>query len=358
MNRFKPLNFLFIILFSVELISCHTAVQNHPAPVVVNRYFYYWQEDTWRLKYNDTAYFRMQKHGANALYLKILDIDWNPVNHAYPVSITRGGYGRYDSPWELTNGTDRVIRDVVPVIFITNKTMLNLTTDELDTLAQKILRKCRVVTYSELQIDCDWTEKSKDMYFAFLKSMKKALNGKKLSATVRLYQYKYRDKTGVPPVDKGMLMVYNVRNVKDYNTYNSIFDEDEAEKYIDGVAKYPIRLDIALPAFSWAVIYRDKQFYCMMRDIKPILKDTCRFLEKKSPGYLVKTDHMYNDTYLRVGDEIKIEAVTNDMMVDAAKLARQCVNSDTVNVSLFEIDEVVNNKVPDETIEAVYNSLR
>jgi len=209
-----------------------------------------------------------------------------------------------------------------------------------------------------MQIDCDWTEQSKDMYFDFLKTLKKQLGNAKLSATIRLYQYKYRTKTGVPPVDKGMLMIYNVSNVKEYSTNNSIFDKDEAEKYMDGVAKYPLPLDFALPAFAWAVVYHDNKFSCMMRDIKPITSDTCSFLEKEWPVYKVKDDYVYGKVYLRKGDQIKIEHVSDDMLIDAAKLARKCSNTDTLNVAIFELDEVMKNKFSHETIEAAFNSLR
>jgi len=236
--------------------------------------------------------------------------------------------------------------------------MLNITTDELETFIARIITKCSVVNYKEMQIDCDWTEQSKNMYFDFLKILKKKLGAaKKLSATIRLYQYKYRDKAGVPPVDKGMLMMYNMGNVKDFNTVNSIFDNSTAEKYIDGVAAYPLPLDFALPAFSWAVVYHNDKFSCMMRDIKPIMDDTCKFLEKNYPMYKVTSDYVYNTVYLRRGDAVKIESINNDMLIDAAKLARKCANTDTINVAIFELDEVIRNKFSNETIEAAYNSL-
>jgi len=153
-------------------------------------------------------------------------------------------------------------------------------------------------------------------------------------------------------------MIYNVSNVKEYSTANSIFDKSEAQKYIEGVAKYPLPLDFALPAFAWAVVYHDDKFSYMMRDIKPITGDTCTFLEKQWPVYKVKYDYVYGKVYLRRGDQIKIESITPDMLMDAAKLAKECANSDTINVSVFELDEVMKNKYSHETLEAAYNTLR
>jgi hypothetical protein len=345
MCKGKKGRYLLFLAVLVAFYSCKPR-----KPVVVNRAFYYWQHN-FNIYWQDSSHAYLAKRKATELYIKVLDVDWNEVNHAYPSSVTQ--FNSY------LNG-DSVINRIVQVVFITNKTMQKISHDELYDLSHKIVAKCKSndLALNELQIDCDWTEQTKDNYFALLRDLKKEIGKATLSATIRLYQYKYRDKTGVPPVDYGMLMMYNMQNVKNYNTGNSIFDKDEAEKYIEGVKKYPIPLGFALPAFSWAVVYRDKKFYCMMRNIEPVLSDTCTFLDNKYPMYTVKDDYMYDDIFLRIGDEIKIESTDKQMLLDAADLARECENTDTVNVALFELKSAMKSKISANVIEEAYNRMR
>ena len=65
------------------------------------------------------------------------------------------------------------------------------------------------ISCQEIQIDCDWTKSTKDKYFYLLKKIKE-LSKKEISCTLRLYPYKYPEIMGVPPVDKAMLMCYNL----------------------------------------------------------------------------------------------------------------------------------------------------
>jgi len=345
MWRVCKANYLWFIIAVVAFASCKPR-----KPHVVKHAFYYWQNYC-DLHPPDSAYTYLSKLRPCNVYVKALDVDWNDVNHAYPSSITRFS-------WYI--GIDSVINRTALVVFITNKTMQKLTSDEIPDLAHKIVKKCESedAPMEELQVDCDWTEQTRDTYFTFLKDVKKELGKRTLSATIRLYQYKYRDKTGVPPVDHGMLMMYNMQNVKNYNGGNSIFDKSEAEQYISGVKKYPIPLNFALPLFSWAVVYRDQKFYCMMRDIEPILSDTCTFLTGKYPMYRVKDDYMYGDIFLRTGDEIKIENTSEQMLLDAADLAKECENTDTVTVALFELHSAMKSKIPYHVIEEAYNRMR
>ncbi|MBK7469002.1 MAG: hypothetical protein IPJ43_20660 [Saprospiraceae bacterium] len=52
----------------------------------------------------------------------------------------------------------------------------------------------------------------------------KSISDKEISATLRLYPYKYTDNMGVPPVDKVMLMCYNLLNPLENLKQNSILD--------------------------------------------------------------------------------------------------------------------------------------
>src|SRR3954466_1404652 len=52
-------------------------------------------------------------------------------------------------------------------------------------------------TVRELQLDCDWTDSTREGFFAFLRALKTEAHVP-LSSTIRLHQVKYRERTGVP----------------------------------------------------------------------------------------------------------------------------------------------------------------
>ncbi|HMC85958.1 MAG TPA: hypothetical protein VKI61_10545 [Chitinophagaceae bacterium] len=86
-----------------------------------------------------------------------------------------------------------------------------MSNDWCDSLAHKIRNKIIYFTnrleqvnpgvnnkIDEIQIDCDRTNQNHEKYFQFLKIFKQLYPDKIISATIRLYPYKYFDKTGIP----------------------------------------------------------------------------------------------------------------------------------------------------------------
>ena len=66
----------------------------------------------------------------------------------------------------------------------------------------------------EIQLDCDWNSSTQKKYFNLIEEMKLYPTWENIvwSATIRLHQLKYPKQTGVPPVNKGVLMFYNMGN--------------------------------------------------------------------------------------------------------------------------------------------------
>ena len=213
----------------------------------------------------------------------------------------------------------------------------------------------------EIQFDCDWTEKTADNYFKLLNDVKELLKPQdiRISATIRLHQFKYPSKTGVPPVNRGMLMLYNISNPTQYGNINSIFDFNKAKEYFTSGKSYSLPLDIALPAWSWCLVYRNHEFYQIEngldeRDLKEL-----SFL-KPAPNhfYQVTADTVYRDLFLRPGDEIKAEGIDEKTLLQVAELAKKAVNTDEFTVSLFELSEKEIKNYSDEIIDKVYTSFK
>jgi hypothetical protein len=316
----------------------------------------------------------LKEHRIEKLYVHLLDVDWSPTQGAIPVTqnelqLTHNAFKWYDS----------FPKQLVPVIFITNKTFELIDSAAIHILAQRLVRRCLpaydstdrsyeernfirnnggTIAPKEIQFDCDWTIKTKSKYFHFLNEIKKLLpDSVLLSATIRLHQYKYPSKTGVPPVDRGMLMVYNISDPKQYAQSNSIFDQKKAAAYFTSNQQYPFPLDIVLPAWSWCIVYRDQQFYQVENElIENDLKSASFLKPTGNHRYMVTQDTVYHDLFLRIGDEIKAENVDVTQLKAATQLSRKAVNTGAFTVSLFELSQKEFQQYNDEAIDEVYTS--
>ena len=204
-------------------------------------------------------------------------------------------------------------------------------------------------------MDCDWTPSTRDNYFYLLKKLK-ALSGKTLSATLRLYPYKYPDKMGVLPVDKAMLMCYNLNNPLSKKTENSILEYEVLESYLKDVKKYPIHVDIALPVFNWVVLYKNNTYSGIIYPaLTARLKESLKLIEDN--WFVVEKDIVIyeNNLLLKAGDKLKIEEVSETILKKSiASIQKYVELSDTTTVTLFHLDEHHLKQYSNETIHSFY----
>jgi hypothetical protein len=337
----------------------------------ITRSYYFWRNGSTTTEEQQF----LKQHEIRKIYARLLDVDWDDIMGAVPIA----GNQIEQISFSLKQH-DSFEVNLVPVVFITNKTFERIDSSDIPLLAQRIIRRCLPsydsidqayernnylnqyggpISPRELQFDCDWTVKTATRYFQFLREIKKRIRTDAIliSATIRLHQYRYPQKTGVPPVDRGMLMVYNLSDPKQYGTQNSIFEKRTAEPYFSGKEKYPLPLDMALPAWSWCIVYRNQKFYQIENGLdEPDLK-SLSFLQRRSNGlYRVTSDTVYRGLFLRPGDEIKAEGIDETTLSAAAQLARKAVNSDSFSISLFELSENEIKNYNRETIRKVYSA--
>jgi hypothetical protein len=186
-------------------------------------------------------------------------------------------------------------------------------------------------------LDCDWSAKTKDRFFRLTRIMNDSLDVP-LTVTVRLHQYAQPAKTGVPPADRGMLMPYNVGQITAPGDGNSIFDLAVAEPYFTGTKPYPLPLDIGLPAFSWGVQFRNGAFVGVLQDQQVQDALSLGLLTGETNGTLqVAQENNEHMPQLHLGDVVRVERMTPEVIAQVAELARTAVNSDTLAVAYFEL---------------------
>ena len=133
-----------------------------------------------------------------------------------------------------------------------------------------------------------------------------------LSATIRLHQVKYREETGVPPVDYGVLMYYNMGRITATGA-NSIYDRSTALRYLGKLRAYPLPLDIALPMFAWGVHSAEGQVLNLVGGLTHAEAQAISTLVRidASDIYKVAEQTYYKGRVWQVGDLIKIEEVSD-----------------------------------------------
>lgn len=345
--------FIFLLLIFFTLASC----RQHTAPVPVQRAFYYWKSDA---NYFDSSEVKaVHTLGVKTLFVKFFEVEYDAAMGAMPVAKTEiYPPNTYDSLWP---------RDIniIPVVFIQTEVLQKTPAGDIDSLAANILflvrkRFARQFDhekhgFNEIQVDCDWTASTKEAYFHLLTALKKQY-GKKISCTLRLYPYKYPDKMGVPPVDRAMLMCYNLISPTGSNQDNSILSTGELKKYLGRKTVYPLPLDIALPVNSWVLCFHNKRLEGVIHEPD----DISSFANPVNAlWYQVKKDTLLGDVYLREGDEIKYEKITPAQLMEVTRLLsdKLTIRAGTT-VSFFHLDKHILTQYSHETLDRIYNNFR
>lgn len=301
-SRLLCLAFLLFNIFS----ACRNSKSDAQAA------FYYWKTD-----FNLTGKQQslLKEVGANRLYVRFFDVVWD----------TRSSQS---VPRAVLKASD-VSKDfkIIPVVYLTNQVFEKTKGSELDSLASRVnheilhLAERAGVNYEEVQIDCDWTVGTRPAYFSFLSLFRK-YTGKKLSATIRLHQVKYPEKTGVPPVDKGILMFYNMGKISaDPKVANSIYNKDDAARYLQRIRYYHLPLDVALPLFSWTLQIREGKVIQLYAKItRKELSDADRFTKTKYQDvYRARKSFFTGGVYIKENDLLKLEEINKTTLEEAAR---------------------------------------
>ena len=251
--------------------------------------------------------------------------------------------------------------EVIPTIFIVN----NCLEHGIDTIAPLLVKRVLqmnethdITGVKELQIDCDWTASTQQTYFSFLEQVRQLLveHGMKLSVTIRLHQLAME----APPVDYGVLMMYNTGDLKDSKKHNPILDERDVAPYMKYVAGYALPLCTAYPNFNWQLLYTGDKF----RDIlySEDLNDSSLYRKVDENKYLIVSsidlpNYLSSNssyTYLNVGDTvfvIKPEASSIVKVHDALSKERPGINDQVV---IYSLDNKSINNYKHQDYEKIY----
>ena len=233
----------FIILTLLPLLfSCGKETRHVNAA-------YYWST-TFNGDSAMTAFVRDQH--ISRLYVRYFDVTINEQDAVLPNATIRFQSAMPDSV------------EVIPCVFITNEAMAKAPA-HLDSLIYQRVRQMNethdIMGVKELQIDCDWSQRTQQKYFDMLSRLheRTQADGWRLSCTIRLHQLGME----APPVDGGVLMMYNTGDVRKMDR-NPILDMRDVEPYLKHLDRYSLPLATAYPAFEWSILYRGSHYVGIM----------------------------------------------------------------------------------------------
>ena len=335
-------SFIPVFLALLIISGCHHKTRT------VQRSVYYWQT---AFNITDAQFGSLQNLGINTIYTRFFDVVYDAENKvAKPVADIR-----FDT--KPPQGTK-----IVPVVFIRNKVLENASDEACKSLAVKICHKVNLLVDSnqleqakELQIDCDWTIETKTRFFELLLACKKTMPDVMLSCTIRLHQVKYFKGCGVPPVDRGMLMFYNMGNLSSLNEKNSIYDPGIAHNYLVNFENYPLHLDVAVPLFDMAILYRANK---PVNTVSPEITANQVFKRVKDNLFIAERDTFIDLINIRAGDIIKQENCDLVRCREASKQIAPYLQSNQFTVSIFDLQPSKFFKYDTSAIAQVYNAFR
>ena len=197
---------------------------------------YYWRTE-WRLDSLERGFLtRYQVEKFYCRYFDVVMTDDEPMPNA---TIT------------FAEPVDEALT-IVPTVYITEDCMHQ----SHDGLARKIVERIvqmnetnDVAGVSEIQIDCDYTSRSRHTYYQFLDEVRQVARSHDmlLSVTIRLHQLSM----AVPPADYGVLMLYNTGDPMNFQERNPILDMRDVQPYLRYLKDYSLPLAAAYPVFLW-----------------------------------------------------------------------------------------------------------
>lgn len=333
------ISYLLLFLSIAFLIGCSEATP----PQKIHRGFYYWRSSFQLAQAEKTA---LQELNVQHLYIKFFDVEWNDVgSQPQPIAPIRFK-GKVSSSTLIT-----------PVVFITNETLAQADTLQISTLAGNLSKLLSSIATNnqlslsqEVQLDCDWSGSTKDKYFLLLQKLKQQpfIQGKKLSATIRLHQLKFVNQTGIPPVDKGLLMCYNMGNLRAAKTHNSIIETEELDKYIGSLNNYPLHLDIALPLFDWFVWFQNDHYKGLL------YANQLASLQTKEK-ITFTSDTVINGVMFQEGDWLRYESSDFKVLEEAALYLKRKLPLQERTILLYHLDEKLLSKYKSYELQNLFN---
>ena len=234
-----------VVCFLLSMGLTLSCSKPKPMPTTM-RSVYYWST-TLNMDSVKTAF--MRNYDISRMYIRYFDVVADQSGRAVPNATLKFAT---DVPQGI---------DIVPTVFV----MPECLRQDRSRLASLIVKRVvqmnetnDVYNVKEIQIDCDWTQSTRQLYAEFMQAMMRECHSRhlKLSSTIRLHQLAQTP----PPSDRGVLMMYNTGDATDIRCHKPILDMHDAAPYLPRLNDYKLKLSTAYPIFTWRILFRGGRF--------------------------------------------------------------------------------------------------
>lgn len=349
-NWFRHYGILAFLAVIVILVSIKTYKYFSKQQVTIG--FYHWKKELSLVDEEEKAILEDKN---TPVYLRCFDVDWDEER---AFIIPRSSLKISKSLPENT--------PVTPVVFLSNHIFEAVPDSQMTLIAETIWERLAQnmsqiedsgARITGIQFDCDWTLSTKDKYFKFLKEMGDYATFD-LSATIRLHQIKYAEKTGIPPVKRGMLMFYNMGDLENPNTKNSILDLETAKLYVEYCKNYTLPLDIALPLFQWAVVMRDGRVVQLLNAANTSdFADEELFQKMENGQYKVLESTYAHGYFCYENDIIRLENANQSQLEAAATMLSDYLPKERRTLCFYHLDNLILQEHPYSELKKIKENM-
>ena len=335
---------MFVAVMTVmAFVSCHKSHEPVPRPA---RSVYYWRTV---MQLDSAERDFLARNEVKKMYVRYFDV------------VVKDGKLMPNATLHFSEPVPEGL-EIVPTVFIMENCLDVDTTKLAKLLVNRLVQMSEtngVKGVKEVQVDFDWTGRTMMPYFDLLLRMRPLLKerGLGLSATIRLHQLSMPP----PPVDYGVLMMYNTGDAADYDCENPILDYKDAEPYLKNLADYDLPLCAAYPVFHWFLHYRSKEFKGTLYDVD--LSDSTLFYRTAPGKYLVigsrdlpsgGSDDALS-AHIVAGDEVVLKQVPATTIIkvrDKLSALRPDINQQVI---IYDLDSKYINNYQYTDYEKVFN---
>lgn len=336
---------ILLVLLSIIAVSCGSNTSQKPESDSMQnqkgRAAYYWKSI---FKLNDREVSFLSEHSIDKLYIRLFDVVME-YNEVVPIATTK-----------FVSSVPDII-EIVPTVYITLSALKRYSSNE-EELAQLIVtRVLNMCSYhdlnniKEIQFDCDWTSSTRSSFNCLCEHAKEILHpqGIALSGTIRLHQIEEAEY----PFDRGVVMLYNTGDFRNFSTENSILSYDDVEKYL-GVKKRVRKflearkhncetIDIAYPLFGWSAFFNKKgSFLCLNKrtdfsDIEGIVK-LDNTTASSDNHFVVNKSCWIDDEFFSAGTTIRVEHSDIDIILRVKDLVDNTIGAVAQHNIIYHLD--------------------
>lgn len=305
--------------------------------------FYHWRSN---YRSDSRAEDLLRELEVKKLIVHVFDVDWSEERNMLELKAKL----KSDAPFPPQV-------EIIPIVYLTRRAMANAEPNMLLSLIIEQTEKCLGISrrqWKSFHWDCDWNSETREPFFRLLNLASKALPNAEQVSTLRLSQVKYASKSGIPPVKRGVLMLYNVGEFRQYSEMNSILNYASVEPYLESIAAYPLPLDLALPVFQWGIHYRlgEVQGIISEPELESLLSDAA-WKKQGDTLFQARSGFFHSGRYFKPGDVVKLESTSPGDCESAAAWIRPHWKNATFTLYFYHLNSPIVYAHSPESFRAV-----